>query len=52
MRVEYDKQTDDWLLQQYVLSRDQEAVALLVRRYGPMVWGVSRGPVPFSMALT
>jgi RNA polymerase sigma factor (sigma-70 family) len=42
MRVEYDKQTDDWLLQQYVLSRNQEAFAVLVRRYGPMVWGVCR----------
>jgi RNA polymerase sigma factor (sigma-70 family) len=42
MRVEYDKQNDDWLLQQYVQSRDQEAFAVLVRRYGPMVWGVCR----------
>lgn len=42
MRVEYDDQTDDWLLQQYVLSRNQDAFAVLVRRYGPMVWGICR----------
>jgi RNA polymerase sigma factor (sigma-70 family) len=32
--------SDDRLLHDYVLSRNQESFALLVRRYGPMVWGV------------
>lgn len=42
MPVENDERTDDALLQQYVLSGDQQAFAALVARYGPMVWGVCR----------
>ena len=42
MRLDDDEHTDDWLLQQYVLSRNQEAFAVLVERYGPMVLGVCR----------
>src|SRR5262245_48591093 len=34
--------TDAELLDNYVARRDEAAVAVLVRRHGPMVWGVCR----------
>ena len=34
--------TDGQLLEEYVSRRDEEALAALVRRHGPMVWGVCR----------
>jgi RNA polymerase sigma factor (sigma-70 family) len=34
--------TDDQLLERFALRRDEEAFALLVRRYGPLVLGVCR----------
>ena len=34
--------TDGQLLEDYVSRRDEAAVAALVRRHGPMVWGVCR----------
>jgi RNA polymerase sigma factor (sigma-70 family) len=34
--------TDGQLLDQYLSRRDETAVAALVRRHGPMVWGVCR----------
>src|SRR5437660_354071 len=34
--------TDAQLLEDYVRHRDQAALAALVRRHGPMVWGVCR----------
>ena len=42
MLVEPRGQSDDRLLQAYLKSNDQEAFAVLVQRYGPMVWGVCR----------
>jgi RNA polymerase sigma factor (sigma-70 family) len=34
--------TDGQLLEDYISRRDEAAVAALVRRHGPMVWGVCR----------
>src|ERR1700688_360934 len=34
--------TDGQLLEDYISRRDEEALAALVRRHGPMVWGVCR----------
>src|SRR5262249_49287801 len=34
--------TDGQLLEDYISHRDEAAVAALVRRHGPMVWGVCR----------
>lgn len=42
MRVESAEPSDDRLLHAYLKSNDQEAFAVLVQRYGPMVWGVCR----------
>src|SRR5436309_13847944 len=35
-------QTDGQLLEGYIRRRDGDAFAALVRRHGPMVWGVCR----------
>src|SRR5262249_2303195 len=35
-------QTDGQLLERYVRGREESAFAALVRRHGPMVWGVCR----------
>jgi len=42
MRVDSAELSDDRLLHAYLKSNDQEAFAVLVQRYGPMVWGVCR----------
>jgi RNA polymerase sigma-70 factor (ECF subfamily) len=42
MLVASEELSDDRLLGDYVLSRNQESFAVLVRRYGPLVWGVCR----------
>jgi RNA polymerase sigma factor (sigma-70 family) len=42
MIVVSEELSDDHLLNEYVASRNQESFAVLVRRYGPMVWGVCR----------
>src|SRR6516164_6594711 len=34
--------TDGQLLESYIRSREEAALAALVRRHGPMVWGVCR----------
>jgi hypothetical protein len=34
--------TDGQLLEDYIRHRDEVALAALVRRHGPMVWGVCR----------
>src|SRR6188474_1447133 len=34
--------TDDQLLKDYLGRRDEAALAALVQRHGPMVWGVCR----------
>jgi RNA polymerase sigma factor (sigma-70 family) len=34
--------TDEQLLERYISRRDEPALAALVRRHGPMVWGVCR----------
>src|ERR1700722_20012447 len=34
--------TDGQLLEDYISRRDEAALAALVRRHGPMVWGVCR----------
>src|SRR5262245_35702318 len=34
--------TDGQLLESYISRRDEAALAVLVRRHGPMVWGVCR----------
>ena len=34
--------TDGQLLEDYVSRRDEAALGVLVRRHGPMVWGVCR----------
>jgi RNA polymerase sigma-70 factor (ECF subfamily) len=34
--------SDAWLLQQFVVQRDEEAFALILERHGPLVWAVCR----------
>src|SRR5262249_19677706 len=40
--VQVEDRTDRQLLEGYVLRRDEGALEALVRRHGPMVWGVGR----------
>lgn len=42
MLVASEELSDDRLLNDYVLSGNQDSFATLVRRYGPLVWGVCR----------
>src|SRR3954468_5721312 len=41
-RPDGDGTTDEELLARFVRSRDSDALAALVRRHSPMVWGVCR----------
>jgi RNA polymerase sigma factor (sigma-70 family) len=42
--------TDGQLLEAFVIRRDQSAFAVLLRRLGPMVWGVCRRLLPYHDA--
>src|SRR5689334_8722159 len=42
LRAETDGMGDGALLTTFIERRDEEAFAALVRRHGPMVWGVGR----------
>src|SRR5215510_6339455 len=37
-----DERTDGQLLESFLRARDETALAVLIRRHGPMVWGVCR----------